>query len=314
MARHVAQHRHSRGAGWRKSRPWAFAAALAAFAIALLQWGLGQGATVASAQPTQTISVSQATLTSCDEGYHFIINQIADTGSKPASITVSWSDGSSTVVALSPPFEPAVAHYDAFPATPGLTVVDATADIYEGWVGNFNLSGCLTGTPPTTSTSPSTTAPDTTGPSTTAPDTTGPRTTGPDTTGPETTGPSTTGPDTTGPSTTGPSTTAPGTTGPSTTGPATSVAATVTPPVTTGSGTTPAGAGTAQLPAGSTASTASSSAVRAGATSPFVPGIGKTQDGPLEGSPLGKWLVICSVLIICISAGVRALLHRGDHS
>src|SRR5262249_25605810 len=145
-----AKHRER---AWPRPGRWLLVAALVGFAIVLLRVAFGS-TPAASAQPAQTtpISVKQASLDQpCENvGWHSVINQVKDAPA-PTSITVFWSDGTSTVVSLSPPVTQNVAHYIAAPNPNGSTVINATSDIYQGWTGNFNLSGCKapsTTTPP----------------------------------------------------------------------------------------------------------------------------------------------------------------------
>ena len=88
--------------------------------------------------------------------WHFVITQIDSAANAPATITVTWANGASEVVPLYK-FTGGVAHY-VTTSNLDSTVVSATADIYSGWSGQFNLSHgpCGPTTPPTTPpTSPS---------------------------------------------------------------------------------------------------------------------------------------------------------------
>lgn len=96
--------------------------------------------------------------------WHFVINQIDTEAHAPVSIHVTWSNGQQADVPMDK-FTGGTAHY---PTTANLdsTVVSATAEIYAGWDGQFNLShGPACEQPTTTTTQPSTTT--TTAPSTT---------------------------------------------------------------------------------------------------------------------------------------------------
>jgi hypothetical protein len=149
---------------------------------------------VLSASAQQPISVNPGSLTDheCNtEEWHFVITQIDTEAHAPSSIVVTWTGGVTETVPLDN-FTGGTAHYTTTLHL-NLTVTGATATIYDGWSGTFNLSHGPCGPPPTTTTTTSTTT-------TTAPTTT---TTAPTTT---TTAPTTT---TTAPTTT---TTAPTTT------------------------------------------------------------------------------------------------------
>jgi hypothetical protein len=270
--RHRATSRHR--------SPWFLVAALAGFAVVLLQLGLAQSGGVANAQTTKTISVSQGSLTGheCNATeWHFIITQIDTKADAPATIHVTWANGASEEVALSS-FTGHTAHYIT---TDNLdsTVVSATADIYEGWSGTFVLSHGPCPTPTTTPPTTPTTTPPTT-PTTTPPTT--PTTTPPTT--PTTTPPTT-------PTTTPPTTPTTATTTPATTTPVTTTSATTTPATTT--------------------------AAAATSTSPFVPGAGQTGDTPPGGGfPLRQILIGLAIAMLGV-AGARAfqLLRRsGSHT
>jgi cell division septation protein DedD len=100
----------------------------------------------ASAQ--QAISAKALTDHSCDDTeWHFVINQIDDETNAPASIDVSWENGASESVPLDK-FTGGVAHY-ATTSNLDSTVTSATAAIYDGWSGQFNLSHGPCGDPGT---------------------------------------------------------------------------------------------------------------------------------------------------------------------
>jgi hypothetical protein len=81
--------------------------------------------------------------------WQFVITQID--GTAPGSITVSWSNGTSSVVGLSST-SGSVAHYRTTQhLTDGVTVVGASVELPEGTtVGNFNLSDGPCGSTTTT--------------------------------------------------------------------------------------------------------------------------------------------------------------------
>jgi len=117
------------------------ASALIAALMFMALAGFGGGTQTALA--AKSIAVKPATLTNpgCEPGspneWHFVINQIDKASNAPASINVTWSDGTSTVVPLQK-FTGGVAHYSA-PAI-GPSPTNATTTIYDGWKGQFNLS------------------------------------------------------------------------------------------------------------------------------------------------------------------------------
>ena len=210
--------------------------------------------------PPGTVHVKTSSLTDhdCDSTeWHFVITQIDEEANAPASITVRFSGGATVVVALEK-FIGGVAHYTTTQHL-GETVIDATAILYAGWSGEFNLShgpctptttttiGSSTtggGSTTTTTVGSSTTAGPTTttaiGSSTTAGGSTTTTTIGSSTTaGPTTTttiGSSTTAGGSTTTTTIGSSTTAGGSTTTTTVGSSTTAA----PTTTQGGGTTPA--------------------------------------------------------------------------
>ena len=105
---------------------------------------LGVAALAGSAQAGQSGdgSFHSATISGhgCDSTeWHFVINQID--GTAPSSITVSWSNGTSSVVGLSSLTGP-TAHYSTTAHLgDGVTATGASVVLPEGTtVGNFNLS------------------------------------------------------------------------------------------------------------------------------------------------------------------------------
>jgi hypothetical protein len=91
--------------------------------------------------PPGTVHVKTSSLTDhdCDfTEWHFVITQIDEAANAPASITVKFSGGATVVVALEK-FTGGVAHYTTTQHL-GETVIDATAILYVGWSGEFNLS------------------------------------------------------------------------------------------------------------------------------------------------------------------------------
>jgi hypothetical protein len=116
-------------------------AAILGVAVALVL-----GATQLLAAP---VSAKQASLdehqTACLEAggtltsWHFVINQVSPATNAPASITVSWENGDSEVVPLDR-VTGKVAHYTVEGTASHTLIESATADIYAGWTGQFNLS------------------------------------------------------------------------------------------------------------------------------------------------------------------------------
>jgi len=108
--------------------------------VSLLMSG-GTGVTTAHAVDTKTIDVKALTDHDCDATeWQFVITQIDSEANAPDFITVTWANGVTVTedVQLSK-FTGGVAHY-VTTAHLDLTVVSATADIYAGWSGQFNLS------------------------------------------------------------------------------------------------------------------------------------------------------------------------------
>jgi hypothetical protein len=78
---------------------------------------------------------------------HFVINQITPASNAPAFITVTWSNGDTEDVPLDR-VTGRVAHYTVEGSATHTEIDTATADIYEGWGGQFNLSSVECGSPP----------------------------------------------------------------------------------------------------------------------------------------------------------------------
>ncbi len=117
---------------------------IAIILIALLT-AVGLGAATAVAQSdTKEIHVKQSTLEDpeCEEEspneWHFIINQIDTEESPPSSIFVEWDNGQNATVPLSK-LSGQTAHYSTT-LHQDANVTDATAEIYDDWDGQFNLS------------------------------------------------------------------------------------------------------------------------------------------------------------------------------
>ena len=133
---------------------------LATFVLLLV--GGGGGVSTAYAQDTKPITAQALTDHECDSTeWHFVINQIDSEANAPGSITVVWANGQSEAVPLDK-FTGKTAHY-ATTSNLDSTVVSATAQIYTGWSGQFNLShgpcGGPTPTPTPTATHTATPTP-----------------------------------------------------------------------------------------------------------------------------------------------------------
>lgn len=85
---------------------------------------------------------------------YFVINQVDSPADAPTSITVKFSDGSSTTYPLLVVNGKAAKYQGPVPA--GAYVTSASAVIYEAWSGEFVLSHYLCGTPQSSTTSSST--------------------------------------------------------------------------------------------------------------------------------------------------------------
>ena len=109
---------------------------------------------------TVTVHVKPASLDQQDSftdisSWHFLINQILEADA-PTSIHVTWTNGYSADVPLlkwvgpDNPDKTGTAHYvvDADLNTYGFLVKDATAEVPEGWTGQFVLSDVSHGKPP----------------------------------------------------------------------------------------------------------------------------------------------------------------------
>jgi hypothetical protein len=134
--------------------------------VALVAYAtVGVGGAVAQAADTQEISAKALTNHGCnDTEWHFVITEVDSEADAPATIHVTWANGDSADVPLAD-FTGKVAHYTTM-ANLDSTVTSATAEIYAGWSGEFNLSHGPCGPPPSSSPPPSTTKPP---PSTTTP-------------------------------------------------------------------------------------------------------------------------------------------------
>jgi hypothetical protein len=114
--------------------------------------------TTNSVVSTQTISAKALTDHECNaDEWHFVITQIDTAAHAPATITVNFANNNTEQVSLSKVTKGGVAHYST---TSNLdsTVTSATASIYTGWSGQFNLSHgpCADTTPVDTTITPPT--------------------------------------------------------------------------------------------------------------------------------------------------------------
>jgi hypothetical protein len=136
--------------------------AVTAATLLMMAWAIFPTAALAD----QQISVNPGSLSShtCDDSeWHFVITQIDDLDNPkngnedeaPTSIHVTWANGSSADLPLDD-VTGKTAHYFFF-GNLNSTVTSATATIYTGWSGMFNLSHGPCGTTTTTTTVPTTT-------------------------------------------------------------------------------------------------------------------------------------------------------------
>jgi hypothetical protein len=131
--------------------------------LSMLLTGVGgsSAALAQTLQATQTISAKGFPAPAICVEYHFVITQVTGI-TPPDTITVTWSDGSTTQgTAL--PSAGGNAFYGAYPPSSDVKPTAATATIDSSWSGEFNLSGCVNGastpTPTTTKTSTATATP-----------------------------------------------------------------------------------------------------------------------------------------------------------
>jgi hypothetical protein len=125
--------------------------------IAVALGGLVAGLALLSVVSAATISVKQASVDdqqgACLEGggaitsAHFVINQITPASNAPAFITVTWTNGDTEDVPLDR-VTGKVAHYTVAGTATHTAIADATADIYDEWSGQFNLSSVECGPGP----------------------------------------------------------------------------------------------------------------------------------------------------------------------
>lgn len=124
--------------------------------IAGVLMGLLAGLAALTVISAASISAKQATLdehqSACLEAdgsitsWHFVINQITPASNAPASIEVTWSNGDTEDVLLDR-VTGRVGHYTVEATDTHTSIVSATADIYDGWSGQFNLSSVECGPP-----------------------------------------------------------------------------------------------------------------------------------------------------------------------
>jgi len=97
---------------------------------------------ILSACENKTIHVEEPSLSDheCNsDEWHFLINQIDENKTKPASIDVTWFNGNTETIKIGLPITNTVAHYRTSKNLDS-TVTSATASIYGDWSGQFNLS------------------------------------------------------------------------------------------------------------------------------------------------------------------------------
>jgi hypothetical protein len=148
--------RHAR---WQPGKRSLLAALLGvvAFIVLLAYTAFGADAVTQTSGPHQ-ISAKSLLGHECDDTeWHFVINQIDVVANAPATIHVTWANGQSEDVPLAK-FTGGVAHYVTTDNLDSV-VTSATATIYGGWSGQFNLSHGPCGTPSTSSSSSSESSP-----------------------------------------------------------------------------------------------------------------------------------------------------------
>jgi hypothetical protein len=124
-------------------------------ALALATGTLVLGGSVALADDTNIIHVKQASLDDIQDVnsgvitlWHFVITQVNSSTKAPAQIHVIWDNGDEAEIPLLK-VSGKVAHYVAEASSAGsFFVTDATAVIYNGWRGQFNLSHVVVSDPP----------------------------------------------------------------------------------------------------------------------------------------------------------------------
>jgi hypothetical protein len=136
-----------------------------ALLVASLALALGSGEAVAQRSQTPTpsgtkpISIKdghKGTHVECSDSqqieWHFVITQIADSSLAPGSITAQFQNAGTVTIGLDK-FTGGTAHYTYYTSSPE-TLIDASATIYAGWDGQFNLSHaeCVGSTPTATPT------------------------------------------------------------------------------------------------------------------------------------------------------------------
>jgi len=143
----------------------------ACLAFSMVLTGVVGGGNAALAQVQQATKTIQAkgTPVSCTSGvYHFVITQVTDQ-TAPPTITVTWSDNSTTTVNSTK--RSPTAFYDATAPSSGVTVLSASAVIDSSWSGEFNFSSCENGNAtvtPTATNTPTNSKPSTATPTPTA--------------------------------------------------------------------------------------------------------------------------------------------------
>jgi hypothetical protein len=128
---------------------------LATFTVAALAVVIGV-VVIPTATAVQVVDAKALTDHECNATeWHFVINQLADDSLAPDTIHVEWSNGNDEDVPLDTVTPGGVAHYTTT-ANLDSTLTSATADLYDEWTGQFNLSHgpCNETTTTTTTTTP----------------------------------------------------------------------------------------------------------------------------------------------------------------
>jgi hypothetical protein len=114
-------------------------AAMIGLAAVFFLMSSGSGGSLAYATQSKTIYAQALTDHDCNsDEWHFVITQVEPAANAPASIEVEWANGDTETVLLDD-VTGKTAHYRT-ESNLDSTVVSATAVIYSGWSGQFNLS------------------------------------------------------------------------------------------------------------------------------------------------------------------------------
>jgi hypothetical protein len=125
--------------------------------VSLLMSGGNRASTAYAVDGTREITARVSTDHECvATEWHFVITQI-NSANAPPNITVEWANGETEIVPLDR-VTGGTAHY-VTTSNLDSTVVSATATIFAGWSGQFNLSHGPCGPSPSPTPTTSTSAP-----------------------------------------------------------------------------------------------------------------------------------------------------------